>query len=102
MQRGIHTTSDYNWVLAEQCLVSRNVVMDVIVFKNTHADLATIVISSSHGFARPARFYICFEMKSHPNNDILILNCYKSYHRKWKWGGIIGCDVVTKNQFCER
>jgi len=34
-------------MLAEQCLVSRKVVMDVIVFKDIHADLATVVILSS-------------------------------------------------------
>ena len=67
--------------------------MDVIVFKDTHADLAILVIlSCQFGFIimvllGQQDFIFAFEMKSHPNNDILVLNCYKSYNRKWNWEG---------------
>jgi len=63
--------------------------MDVIVFKNIHADLATVVILSFcctynnyYGFVRLGLFIFALKMKSHANSDIFISNhkaCFSSH-----------------------
>ena len=87
--------SDYGWVLAEQCLLSRKIIMDVIVFKNIHADLATVVILSFcfsynnyYGFVRLGLFIFTLKMKSHANSDIFISNhkaCFSSHCTDTCW-----------------